>query len=113
MMNALAQRRSYHLPVTQRTRLARRAPASPMALEGVLDLLVQLNEKITALEQRVPRQMVLQPRPAMPALTQPTHLIQEQAEPVAYDEPVPTQAPTPARPRRVKVRRANLRKIFD
>jgi hypothetical protein len=84
-----------------------------MALEGLLDLLAQLNEKIAALEKRPPQQIVVQPRPALLVPTPTTNLIQEQVEPVEYDEPAPTPAPIADRPRPVKVRRTTLWKMFD
>jgi hypothetical protein len=98
-MNALATRQTFHPSMIQRTQLATRAPASPMALEGLLNLLAQLNEKVTALERRSDQQIVASPVDYVPV----------EAEPVEYTEP----APPPAAPRQLKVRRSQLLECFD
>jgi hypothetical protein len=70
-----------------------------MVLEGLLGLLAQLNEKVTALERRSEQQIVAQPTSYVPV----------EAEPVEYTEP----APPPAAPRQLKVRRSSLLDMFD
>ncbi len=98
-MNALATRPVFHPSVTRRTQLATQAPASPMVLEGLLSLLAQLNEKVSALERRSQQQIVASPIDCVPV----------EAEPVEYTEP----APPPAAPRQLKVRRSQFLEFFD
>jgi hypothetical protein len=94
-----ATRRTFGPSVTRRTQLPTQVPASPMAIDRLLDLLVQLNEKVTALERRSEQQIVASPVDYVPA----------RAKPVEYTEP----APPPAAPRQLRVRRSGLLNFFE
>lgn len=128
-MNALATRPPSHPSIARRTRPVGRAPASPMVLEGLLELLTQLNDKVTALERRPPQQIIAQPMGISASEAYPVSSMARQIrsmsvprEETCLASPMPTQSrpiehveplPTRAQPRRVKVRRAKVRAFFD
>lgn len=95
----LATRPTFRPSATRRAQLPTQVPASPMVLEGLRDLLAQLNEKVTALERRSEPQIVASPVDYVPA----------RAKPMEYTEP----APPPAAPRRLRVRRSGLLNFFE
>jgi hypothetical protein len=100
-----------------------------MVLEGLLELLTQLNDKVTALERRPPQQIIAQPMGISASEEYPESSMARQIRSMSVPReeaylasPMPTQVrpiehvelrPTRARPRKVKVRRPKLREIFD